>query len=134
MRRDHLAQWKPGDFFVFRSTGNLPNPCFYREIPHIGGQERAIIMPNVNMNYIYTVTAVYEESTWTAIKFQNRDARVNTRNPEMHQHGMGPAESIWTIARHLDQLLCRHVRIVTTRQSDYDHLLNGTRPRSRNRS
>ena len=91
-------------------------------------------MPNVNMNYIYTVTAVYEESTWTAIKFQNIDARVTTRYPGMPQHGMGPAESFWTINRHMDQLLCRHIRVETTRQRDYDHLLNGARSRSRNRA
>ena len=137
MWRDQLAQWKPGDFFAIKPTRSYR---FYRNIPYAGDQEGSITMPNVNINLIYTVSAVYEESTWTAIRFQNQHAIANLRNPVLQ--GPGPVESLWTIARHIDRTLCHHVSIRTglLRPNYYEHLIhhpyvpNGTRLRSRSRS
>ena len=62
MWRDYLAQWKPGDLFAIRPTGNgIPDPRFYRETPDPYDQVRRTPMQNVNLNLIYTVTAVCEE-------------------------------------------------------------------------
>ena len=105
MWRDEAAQWKPGDLFAIRSTGNEQDLRFYKEIPEPNDQQRYFPMRNVNRNFIYTVTAVCEESTWTAIKFQNQDTGASIRGGE-------PAESLWTIARHMDIPIYRHVRRV----------------------
>ena len=126
MYREHLAQWKPGDFFVFRDAVNLPQIRCYRGVPIIGGEEH-IHMPNVNLNHIFIVAAVYEEQTFTAVKFQNMDVRMPMRYPGMPQHSIGPAESYWTIVRYNDQLLCRHIRL------QYEQSLSGERSRNRSR-
>ena len=127
MWRIHLAQWKPGDFFAIRPTGDgIPNPRFYREIPDPDDQEVHIPIQNVNLNLIYTVTAVCEEANWTAIKFQNRNAMIR-----VHE---GPVESLWTIARNMDIPLCRHVRISNIRSGDYEHLIHHPHLHNRSRS
>ena len=121
MWRDQLAQWKAGDFFVFRTEVNLPEIRCYRGVPIIGGQERYIHMPNVNLNHIFIVTAVYEEQTFTAVQFHNMDARIPLQDLGMPHHGIGPAESYWTVVRHNNQLLCRHM----------EQCRSGTRSRNR---
>ena len=123
-----LAQWKPGDLFVFRSMVNLPEIRCYREIPTIGGPEGHINRPTVNLGYVFLATAVYEENTFTAVRFQNMDARIPLADPGQPHHAIGPAESYWTVVRHNHHLLCRHIR------RDYQHYLTGEmRPRTGSR-
>ena len=114
-----LAQWKPGDFFAIQPT---VVPRFFRNQPFTGNQEGNISPTMVNINLIYVITAVYEESTWTAIKFHNQHAIENLRDPVRPEN----AEHLWTIARDMDHQFCYHINIRNglLRPHYWDHLIH----------
>jgi hypothetical protein len=122
MSTDILAQWKPGDTFVIRTEYPL-HLRFYRDLPL--AHENLAAHPNIDLDKIFIVSAVYEELAFTAVKFQNMDARIDLRGTAFPHHGVGPAESYWTVVRHNNQLLCRQIRI------RYNPYPSGSRSRNR---
>ena len=106
MSTHQLAQWKPGDFFMIKPTHFRR---FFRNLPYAGNQEGSVTSTTVNLNLIYVITAVYEESNWTAMKFKNQHALVLLRDPVRG----GDAEPLWTIARDMDHTFCHHISIRT---------------------
>ena len=136
MTTDFIEQWRPGDLFVIRepTANGVPEPRFYEglgnEIPDPRSLHRHIPSGNVDLTIIYTVTAVYEETNWTFIRFDNKDEDFFGRREAEHVINIegetrealwiqemvnlveGPSESLWIMARHLEIPYCRKVRIV----------------------
>ena len=98
-----MEQWKPGDQFVIRepTDNGVPEPRFYRanarEIPDPYSLTRYIPREEVNLIIIYTVTAVCEETNWTAIRFENKEEDFFGRREVQHLIDMvgGSPESPW---------------------------------------
>ena len=145
MWASYMEQWKPGDQFVIRepTDNGVPEPRFYRantrEIPDPYSLTRYIPRQEVNLILIYTVTAVYEETTWTAIRFENKDedfygrrgVHIESDIQQLVELAEGPPESLWIIARHLDIPFCRHVRMVSLFPRPTDQPASMSRSRSR---
>jgi hypothetical protein len=120
MSIDALASWKPGNTFVIRT--DYP-PRFYRDLPL--AHENLAAHPNINLDKIFIVSAVYEDFSLTAVKFQNMDARVSRQDAALPHHGIGPAESYWTVVRYNNQQLWRPI--------SYTAETGGSSSRSRSR-
>ena len=138
MSTHQLAQWKPGDLFAIKPTQFRR---FYRNLPFAGNQEGSVTSTTVNLDLFYIVTAVYEELTWTAIKFHNQHAVAVLRDPVRP----GNAEPLWTIARDMDHNFCHRISIRTglLKPNYWEHIihhpyinnvLNVSSSRSRSRS
>ena len=159
MTTGFIEQWRPGDHFVIRepTANGVPEPRFYEglgnEIPDPRSLYRYSPRENVNLTIIYTVTAVYEETNWTFIRFDNKDEDFFGRRATEHVINMegettealwiqemvnlveGPSESLWIMARHLEVPYCRKVRIISmTPRRSTRPTENQAEPRQRSRS
>ena len=141
MANHDIERWRPGDRFVIRepTTNGVPEPRFFEvdnmEFPD--PQSFTIYIPreNVDLTIIYTVTAVYEDTNWTFLRFDNKEEDFFGRRQDQHVTTMegetrvelaasiflaqelvnlveGPSESLWITARHMEVPYCRKVRII----------------------